>query len=64
MVSEERLLKGKIGPKSTDVTGIWKILHKEKLYGYQFSPYSNMMILFNHSKIIWVCGYSGEKIRN
>jgi hypothetical protein len=56
MVSEERLLKGKFGPKNTEVTGIWRILQKEKLYDYKFSPYSDTMMQFNQSKMIWTFG--------
>jgi hypothetical protein len=54
---EKGLQSGTFGPKNTEVTGIWRKLHNEKLNYFHFSPYSKMVIQLNQSKIIW------EKIR-
>lgn len=51
--SEERRQRETFGPKNTEQTGIWRKLHNEKLRDFHFSPYSNMMIQLNQSKIIW-----------
>jgi hypothetical protein len=44
MVFENRVLRRTFGPKSGEVTGIWRKLHNEELHGLYSSPSIDRMI--------------------
>ena len=50
-VFENRVLRRILGPKRDEVTGEWKKLHNEELYGLYCSP--NMVWVIKSRRIRW-----------
>lgn len=57
-----RMSEKSFGPKSEEVAGIWRKLHREKLYDYHSSSHIKMVIQFKQNKMMCACSLRGEKM--